>query len=169
MVLIRPYRLPGCRVAPLESITSITSLYVLLSLALPLRVGPISLGIAPRACTILSKFLLLLPRSPVEVHILRWLGRARSSPPGSCLVEGTWPGPGTSAEIEGWEKRARTCLYVRPGRMTKLECRFNQTTHHPTILERRLNKTTQHHPKEEESFNQSEQDEVEDGGMNAKL
>ena len=28
------------------------------------RVGPISLGIAPRACTILSKLLLLLPAPP---------------------------------------------------------------------------------------------------------
>ena len=38
---------------------------------------------------------------------------------------------GTSPEIVGWEKGARTRLHVRPGRLTILECRFNKTRHHP--------------------------------------
>ena len=37
----------------------------------------------------------------------------------------------TSSEIVGWEAGARTCLHVRPGRLTMLECRFNKTRHHP--------------------------------------
>jgi hypothetical protein len=41
-------------------------------------------------------------------------------------------GPGTSPEIVGWEKGARTCLHVRPGRLTILECHFNKTMrYHP--------------------------------------
>jgi hypothetical protein len=38
--------------------------------------------------------------------------------------------PDTSSEIVGWEAGERTCLHVRPGRVTMLECRFNKTTHH---------------------------------------
>ena len=33
-------------------------------------------------------------------------------------------------KIVGWEMGARTCLHVRPGSLTILECRFNKTTHH---------------------------------------
>ena len=40
-------------------------------------------------------------------------------------------GPGTYPGIVGWEKGAPTCLHVRPGSLTILECRFNKTTHHP--------------------------------------
>jgi len=38
--------------------------------------------------------------------------------------------PSTPSEIVGWEMGARTCLHVRPGRLTILECRFNKTRHH---------------------------------------
>jgi len=37
----------------------------------------------------------------------------------------------------GWEMGARTCLHVRPGRLTILECRFNKqrATHNQKICE----------------------------------
>ena len=38
--------------------------------------------------------------------------------------------PSSPSEIVGWEMGARTCLHVRPGSLTILECRFNKTTHH---------------------------------------
>ena len=41
--------------------------------------------------------------------------------------------PFTSSEIAGRELGERTCLHVRPGRITMLECRFNKTTHHQTV------------------------------------
>jgi hypothetical protein len=31
----------------------------------------------------------------------------------------------------GWEERVRTCLHVRPVRLTILECRLNKTLHNP--------------------------------------
>jgi hypothetical protein len=49
--------------------------------------------------------------------------------PGSCVGNGE---SDTSSEIVGWESGARTCLHVRPGLLTMLECSFNKTTHHPT-------------------------------------
>ena len=42
--------------------------------------------------------------------------------------------PDTSSEIVGQEAGARTCLHVRPERLTMLDCRFNKTTHHPKHL-----------------------------------
>ena len=39
--------------------------------------------------------------------------------------------PFTSSEIAGRELGERTCLHVRPWRLTMLECHFNKTTHHP--------------------------------------
>jgi hypothetical protein len=48
--------------------------------------------------------------------------------PGCCVGDDAWPS--TPSEIVGWEMGARTCLHVRPGRLTILECRFNKTTHH---------------------------------------
>ena len=38
--------------------------------------------------------------------------------------------PCTSPEIVVQETGARTCLHARPGRLTILECRFNETTHY---------------------------------------
>ena len=48
--------------------------------------------------------------------------------PGCCVGDDAWPS--TPSEIVGWEMGARTCLHVRPGSLTILECRFNKTTHH---------------------------------------
>jgi hypothetical protein len=39
--------------------------------------------------------------------------------------------PDTSSEIAERESGERTCLHVRPGRLTMLEYRFNKTRHHP--------------------------------------
>ena len=45
--------------------------------------------------------------------------------------------PSTPSETVGWEMGARTCLHVRPGRLTILECRFNKqrTTHNQALGE----------------------------------
>jgi len=46
--------------------------------------------------------------------------------------------PSTPSETVGWEMGARTCLHIRPGRLTILECRFNKTTHHLKSKSRRF-------------------------------
>ena len=46
--------------------------------------------------------------------------------------------PFTSSEIAGRELGKRTCLHLRPRRLTMLERRFNKTTHHPLYGEARV-------------------------------
>ena len=67
------------------------------------------------------------------------------------MGDDAWPKP--PSETVGWEMGARTCLHVRPGRLTILECRFNKTTHHQQS--KKLNLVTAYEDEEEEDFTQS--------------
>ena len=97
------------------------------------RVGPISLGIAPRACTILSKLLLLLL---LCVSVVGGVSRK------------------TFTQFSKREKREkRETLLKGIVTETKFVSRYLQALRPRdlTMPEYRSNKTT-HHPKEEEEF-----------------
>ena len=76
---------------------------------------PPKLGISGIGCDIVS----------VEVHEVKTCTGRLSVLPlvDACAMA---RGPDTSPEIMGREVGARTCLHVRSGRLTILECRFNK-------------------------------------------